>query len=497
MLASNPPTLMPLPFADSGAKNSIPKVPGTARGLASLQSGFPAETMLPIAGNGVPPSGQDINGILNLISQTTRWTQAGGGFKYDANFANDSGVGGYPAGAVLQRADGAGFWLNLTDNNKTNPDGQDAANWAPLEAYGIAPVTGLTNQNVTLTPGQYGLPIIVLSGALTGNVQILFPALTAQWLVVNSTTGDFAVAAKTASGSGVIVAQGGSAQVWGDGKNLNRVGIDPVLFAPIDSPKLTGTPTAPTPAAGDNSTQIATTAFVQAISGNYATQQWVKGYAVSKAGDTMTGPLTLSSTTTWSPLVLSAKGYAPRIQANNSSQTIDIVNAANNTANLSVFDGGQVSTRGNLTVGGATYAGGNNATIAPDGNVWGTMWGGWLRAWLDSNIGSKAPIRQNNGGYGYVINDSANVITQNWNNRDRINVYIDGHYQGDMAYIGDVNAKANAGANCQWQGNLVKVGPVAGFGEVPNGLVVTGVTASSGESTANAIYMYARTLRNQ
>ena len=35
--------------------------------------------------------------------------------------------------------------------------------------------------------------------------------------------------------------------------------------APIASPALTGTPTAPTPATADNSTRIATTAFVQAV----------------------------------------------------------------------------------------------------------------------------------------------------------------------------------------------------------------------------------------
>lgn len=37
------------------------------------------------------------------------------------------------------------------------------------------------------------------------------------------------------------------------------------LLAPLDSPALTGTPTAPTATTGDNSTQIATTAFAQAI----------------------------------------------------------------------------------------------------------------------------------------------------------------------------------------------------------------------------------------
>jgi hypothetical protein len=39
------------------------------------------------------------------------------------------------------------------------------------------------------------------------------------------------------------------------------------LLAPLNSPALTGTPTAPTPAANDNSAKIATTAFVQALVG--------------------------------------------------------------------------------------------------------------------------------------------------------------------------------------------------------------------------------------
>ena len=42
--------------------------------------------------------------------------------------------------------------------------------------------------------------------------------------------------------------------------------VDPSVlppFAPLASPALTGTPTAPTPAGGDNSTNLATTEFVQ------------------------------------------------------------------------------------------------------------------------------------------------------------------------------------------------------------------------------------------
>lgn len=36
-------------------------------------------------------------------------------------------------------------------------------------------------------------------------------------------------------------------------------------FATLESPSLTGTPKAPTPAAGDSSTKVATTAFAQAL----------------------------------------------------------------------------------------------------------------------------------------------------------------------------------------------------------------------------------------
>ena len=51
---------------------------------------------------------------------------------------------------------------------------------------------------------------------------------------------------------------------------IYQVNIDNTLYdirdttkAPLASPALTGTPTAPTPSAGDDSTKIATTAFVQ------------------------------------------------------------------------------------------------------------------------------------------------------------------------------------------------------------------------------------------
>ncbi len=242
MQASSIPSKIQLPFAHSGTKNTIPVASqiGITAGAASFTDGFPPLTFTPISAGGVPPAGGDFNGILNAITAVQQWQSAGGIFKWDSAFA--TAIGGYPAGAILQSSANTISWLNLADNNSTNPDATDgsAANWASLGAYGIGAVTGLTNANVTLLPSQFGYPIITLSGALTGNVQIIFPTLTNRWVVVNNTTGAFTVTCKTATGTGNTIAQGTLQEFWGDGTNLYSFGIG-ALSIPMDTTSITAT----------------------------------------------------------------------------------------------------------------------------------------------------------------------------------------------------------------------------------------------------------------
>ncbi|WP_332613363.1 glycine-rich domain-containing protein [Achromobacter sp. ESBL13] len=131
MQASNAPTKSAVPFANSGTKNTIPVASqiGITPGLASFTDGFPPLTMTPLAAGGVPPYGADFNGILNFLSAGMRWNQSGGGYTYDSAFA--TAVGGYPKGALLLRADLSGYWLNVVENNTTNPD-TGGANWLSL-----------------------------------------------------------------------------------------------------------------------------------------------------------------------------------------------------------------------------------------------------------------------------------------------------------------------------------------------------------------------------
>jgi hypothetical protein len=65
----------------------------------------------------------------------------------------------------------------------------------------------------------------------------------------------------------------GTVSYTGTGSVSIGTTIASTKFAPVVSPALTGTPTAPTATAGTSTTQLATTAFVTATMGNFDTQQ--------------------------------------------------------------------------------------------------------------------------------------------------------------------------------------------------------------------------------
>lgn len=221
MQLSNLPQRIIQAFANASAlKNTIPQTTATP-GAASFNQGFPALTMTPLASGGVPPSGQDFNGIFYALSLVQQWQSAGGFFSYDATWS--AANNGYPKGAMLLRAGGDGFWINTTDNNTADPDGAtQPSGWVPGPTIGITSVTGLTNANVTLSNVQAGRPVITLAGTLTGNIQIIVPTWAgAQWVFVNNTTGNFTVTVKTAAGTGVPVTQDGApAPLLCDGTNV-------------------------------------------------------------------------------------------------------------------------------------------------------------------------------------------------------------------------------------------------------------------------------------
>src|SRR5258707_14159508 len=86
---------------------------------ASFTDGFPPSTMTPEASGGLPFFGQDMNGILYMMSANIAALAAGALPVFSATRA--SAIGGYPAGALVAMDSGNGYWLCITAANSTGP----------------------------------------------------------------------------------------------------------------------------------------------------------------------------------------------------------------------------------------------------------------------------------------------------------------------------------------------------------------------------------------
>lgn len=212
--AATPP-IIPQPFAQNAPGGNIntpiPNTSGTP-GLATYDQGWPTVTMEPVVAGGIPPEGQDFNGIFFAITAHLYYLQSGQRWPFNATVA--AAIGGYPIGAIVEMADGTGEWVNISAANSTNPDtnppGAPGSGWVALTSIGSATVPGLTGASpVTLTSVQGKKPVIVFSGTLTSNQSVALPQSPGEWILVNNCTGAFVLTANAGSGISVAVPQGG------------------------------------------------------------------------------------------------------------------------------------------------------------------------------------------------------------------------------------------------------------------------------------------------
>lgn len=121
------PNKIPLAFAASGDKNTIPENTETT-GLASWRDGFPAITSVPFSEGGIAPKRADFNGIFNALSQAVMWMQQGGVYVYDTNTD-------YEAGNVI--LDAGGLYVANSANGPSSSVVQPSsdstgATWKPV-----------------------------------------------------------------------------------------------------------------------------------------------------------------------------------------------------------------------------------------------------------------------------------------------------------------------------------------------------------------------------
>jgi len=132
------PDLILIPFGKNATAGTIEPIPDTAGPgdgpqKATWNYGFPQVTMTPLGAGGIPPQGQDINGVLNAISEHTVFNGHGGQYKWSTAYVTASG--GYSIGDVIQADDGLNSYVSLVNTNTANFNTTPASIGVSWELY--------------------------------------------------------------------------------------------------------------------------------------------------------------------------------------------------------------------------------------------------------------------------------------------------------------------------------------------------------------------------
>jgi len=93
---------------------------------------------------------------------------------------------------------------------------------------GAVTSVALSSSNVTLSAAQYACGLVRLTGTLTANVNVVFPAIQGFWSIDNQTTGLFAARISMGSGQVVAIEQGSAQDILIDGTNVKFRNLPPV-----------------------------------------------------------------------------------------------------------------------------------------------------------------------------------------------------------------------------------------------------------------------------
>lgn len=127
-------------WAAVGSKTDIPDDSDPLTGRAGFNLGFSPINMTPVAAGGIPPWGEDFNGILYDLSAAIQFLQAGRAFPFNQDFA--TAIGGYDKGALVANpSDLSQVYESTIDSNILPPP---SAGWK---------IAGAVNQATELIAG--------------------------------------------------------------------------------------------------------------------------------------------------------------------------------------------------------------------------------------------------------------------------------------------------------------------------------------------------------
>ena len=125
------PTLIPMPFANSGDANTIPETNTTpsTTSAASWTSGFPVINSTPLAAGGIPPAREDFNGTFKALSEHIMWEQSGNPYEWSEDLD-------YVTNARIQGSD-AKIYIAKQASGPNTPDGAQDPTLDDTDTYWI------------------------------------------------------------------------------------------------------------------------------------------------------------------------------------------------------------------------------------------------------------------------------------------------------------------------------------------------------------------------
>ena len=168
--------------------------------------------------------------------------------------------------------DQAGNWGSTTNTNLGTLIEQ------AISGYGSQAINGV-DITLPMTQGASATArnmFLVLTGS--GGANLIVPTNTKLYFIYN--TASTAITVKTSAGTGISVPVNAKIVLLCDGTNV-VVATNYMVSPTLLNAALTGTPTAPTASVGTNTTQIATTAFVQNAGLTGEVKMWATGTAPS------------------------------------------------------------------------------------------------------------------------------------------------------------------------------------------------------------------------
>lgn len=158
----------------------------------------------------------------------------------------------------------AGTWGNTTNSNlSTVVDAAIAGNVSVAVAASSQALTYVDGPTSTAADNQAVRAILTLTTSTGAAFAVYAPPVSKLYTIYNNSSytatiyNSTVIGNTTAAGTGVAIPAGETMSVWSDGTNFTQQNTA------LISPHLSGTPTAPTPSSSDDSTKIATTAFVK------------------------------------------------------------------------------------------------------------------------------------------------------------------------------------------------------------------------------------------